>query len=177
MDITIFVNIIFVFEFFSQVGAGLQRPLNQRRTSLKAHINMIWWNMPQPHWVLEICDWLLCSPKGKIWTNGWPLIVSWNIYFLYILFLFVLIEQINFISYLFFFSCWFFQSNQYALWHHHGILHRGELSHYVSWTKVRVSLGWWSYSEETHQMLSTQVHRLLDDLGAGSIRRRDSISI
>jgi len=75
------------------------------------------------------------------------------------------------------FSCWFFQSNQHVVRDHHRILYRGELSHHVGRTKVRISLGRWSHGEKAYQMLSTQIHRLLNDLGAGSIGRRDSISI
>lgn len=38
--------------------------------------------------------------------------------------------------YFFFYSCGFLQSNQHALRHHHGFLHRGKLSSHVCWSKV-----------------------------------------
>lgn len=76
-----------------------------------------------------------------------------------------------------FFSCWFFQSNQHAVWHHHRILHGGKLSHHVSRTKVWISLGRRAHGEKAYQVLGTQIHRLLNDLGTGSIGRWDFISI
>lgn len=75
------------------------------------------------------------------------------------------------------FSRWFFQSNQHVVRHHHGILHGRELSHHVGRAEVRVSLGRRPHGEKAYQMLGTQVHRLPNDLGTGSIGRRDSISI
>jgi len=74
-------------------------------------------------------------------------------------------------------SCWFLQSNQHAVWHHHGVLHGRELSHHVSGTQVRIPLGRRSHGKETHQVFSTEIHRLPNDLGARSAGRWGSLSV
>lgn len=51
------------------------------------------------------------------------------------------------------------------------------MQHHVSGAEVRVPLGRWTDGEEADQMQRAQVHRLLDDVGAGSARRRDAVSV
>lgn len=69
------------------------------------------------------------------------------------------------------------QPDQHAVRHHHRVLYGGKLQYNVGWTEVRIPLGRRTDGEEADQMQRAQVHRLSDDLGAGSVGRRDAVPV
>lgn len=58
------------------------------------------------------------------------------------------------------------QPDQHAVWDHNRDVYRRLMPCYVCWTQVRIPLGWWTDSQEAHQVLSPQVHWLPHDMGA-----------
>lgn len=55
---------------FVAVAGDPQKPLNQKRTSRRELINMIWWNKRRQHLEAAIYDLLSCFQREKISTNG-----------------------------------------------------------------------------------------------------------
>lgn len=51
------------------------------------------------------------------------------------------------------------------------------MQYHVRGAEVRVPLGGWPNGEETDQVQCAQVHRLPDDMGAGSAGRRNAVPV